>query len=263
MREESDVWKCQHCESLHGPHSILHFQKQEIPPHLFNHKREESLLCPSCIRNQEWKTKLLALYDPPDDIFYEETIQKYKNGLEDRFPSLCFTCRKVYHEKMRSERKWIQLNWLQSTLQSSKMEILQKSTSWSTIYFVLWILSMSLLILSFLLSTCLHIIFILYPLHVMSIEGILNYFIMLFISHLCCFLAIHMDPLWIFKFIYPKKVFYTDGYMKRAQEWNWNRIKALIVLIPILEFPILELFLHLYYFYTNILVCICIFLFIV
>ncbi|KAI9829068.1 MAG: hypothetical protein M1832_000091 [Thelocarpon impressellum] len=67
---------------------------------------DDSLFCPTCIKNQHLLTQSLASYFPPPDdpdyATYEASYPAYRESLEDRYPQVCVDCEPRVRERIRA-----------------------------------------------------------------------------------------------------------------------------------------------------------------
>ncbi|CAD6571510.1 MAG: hypothetical protein ASARMPREDX12_004558 [Alectoria sarmentosa] len=114
-------WQCAHCEAenfldengeITDPpaedvsSSAYSTQSLARPTSPVFETHDDSLFCPTCLKNQHLVSQALASYLPPSDApdfaEYVKAENEYLKGLEERYPQVCKSCEPKVQEKIRA-----------------------------------------------------------------------------------------------------------------------------------------------------------------
>ncbi|MCJ1249952.1 hypothetical protein MMC30_007178 [Trapelia coarctata] len=92
--------------ALNDAPSTRYAQAIERPTSPVFDSPDETLFCPTCLKNQYFLTQSLASYLPPptDPKYpeYERKYPEYRKGLEERYPQVCENCQPRVEERIRA-----------------------------------------------------------------------------------------------------------------------------------------------------------------
>lgn len=114
-------WKCVHCEAenfldengeIADPpaedisSNVRYAQALARPTPSGFEIPDDSLFCPTCLKNQHLVSQALASYLPPPDApdyaEYVKAESEYRQGLEERYPQVCKRCEPKVQERLRA-----------------------------------------------------------------------------------------------------------------------------------------------------------------
>jgi hypothetical protein len=121
--------------------TVRYARAMERPPLPVYEVLDETLFCPTCLKNQHLLAQTLANYYPPregpEDERFDEGYAAYRRGLEERYPQVCAGCEPRVGERIRATSYAAKTDHLRRLMERSRSRPLARRV-WTWKHFVVY-----------------------------------------------------------------------------------------------------------------------------